>query len=271
MSNTSQQSSEQKRQQAYQIMMEQIQKLVKEEGKTIQEATEIAEEKLSTWIELTKEETERVVKEVKRDLTSLADIIEESKEKIRKQWQNDAEFAKQKALETLASILEQANSGLSTLQKIIQENVQKGETKNDTDESTSYPLMHDDATIEEKEHKEHRQWHSEHALWLDEIKIWKKELKEVPTAVKRVKQGFEHFGEQIEAHAQAIRAHEVIENTHEAKLAEEHRDDPIHHAIHEEERVGHEQEAETHAKLKALHFEAMALLDKLQKILPQHD
>jgi gas vesicle protein len=53
---------------AYQNMVEVIETLVDTEGKTLKEAVEIAEEKLSDWQELSREESQKISAEVQSDL-----------------------------------------------------------------------------------------------------------------------------------------------------------------------------------------------------------
>ena len=67
----------------YYSMLEAVENLVAKEGKNLKEAVLIAEEKLSEWGELGREEVNTISDEVKRDLGSLGETIEEAMDNIR--------------------------------------------------------------------------------------------------------------------------------------------------------------------------------------------
>jgi len=250
--NTSNHNQE-KRQEAYQLMLEKVKKLVTEEGLSIQEATANIEKKLSQWVDLSKEELEKVTQEVKQDLKTFSEIFEESKEKIREKWQNEAEFAKQKALETLSQILEQANSGFGTLQKMIQEAIQPDETITQDSEAA--------------EHQEHEIWHRDNEQWLKAIKRMKLEHEAIPVLLDNIKDAYDDFDEQLGIIETAIKKQEKVLEDHEKLLAEIDHEDPAHKKVHDVERETYNYHKRLMAKLEEKDKKALAHLNDALRIL----
>jgi len=250
--NTSNHNQE-KRQEAYQLMLEKVKKLVTEEGQSVQEATITIEKKLSKWVDLSKEELEKVTQEVKQDLSSFSEIFEESKEKIREKWQNEAEFAKQKALKTLSQIIEQANSGFGTLQKLIQEAIQP-------DESISLDS-------EDAEHQEHEIWHRDNEQWLKEIKRMQQEHESIPVLLDTIKNAYDDFDEQLEVIETAIKKQEKVLEDHEKLLAEVGHEDPVHKKVHDVERETYAYHKKLMAQLKNKDKQALSHLNEALRLL----
>lgn len=270
-------STDDKLQKAYQEMVEQVRELMTQEGKGLQEAMNLAKERLQSWQELTSSEAEKVSRELHRDLDSLGRTLRESKEAFRQQWENDAQYAKSKFLDTLSLILEKANDGLAKVNELLENSrateehsatdTQKEENNTEITPAPSHQLLLDEESVQQNEHQDHRQWQSEHALWQDEIEIWKKEDARARKLLEEVQAGIDHLEEQMDDHALALRAHELVAEDHEAVLAEEGHNDVVHHDIHEEERSSHEEQRTLHESIKDRHRQAMALLEKLHKVL----
>jgi len=87
---------------AYQHMVETIETLIDMEGKTLQEAVEIAEEKLSNWQELTKEEAQKISSEVKSDLQSIGETLNGAKDAYKEQFKIDAAYLTESLWEKLS-------------------------------------------------------------------------------------------------------------------------------------------------------------------------
>ncbi len=269
-----------KLQKAYQEMVGHIRELMAQEGQGLKEAIKLAEQRLQSWQELTRSEAEKVSQEVREDFDSLAETLRESKETLRQQWQNDAQYAKSKLIDTLAFILERANNGLASLGEVLESRSARDEQP-ESDESgaadgaqvtdlapaASHDLVMNTEVALEDEHQEHRQWQSERALWQDEIQIWKKEDQQAQQRLEEIGEGIAQLEQQMDDHALALRAHELVNEDHEAVLAEEGHDDVIHHDIHEDERRSHEEQRQLHEAIKSRHRQAMILLEKLHKVV----
>lgn len=231
--------------------------LIEQEGKSLKEAVELAQLKLSDWKELTREEVEKVSTEVKQDLSSLGETLYEARQVIREKLALDAEYLKETSLDKLNQIADKAALELAQFREDLREKVE-------------------DVTEDEyeTEHHEHQQWDSEHAMWLDDIAVWEKEHQEAEEKLLVIKDRIHQQGVALQEHAQTIRAHQARDHEHETVLADAERDlsnesatdkEAASEKTHEQIRHVHENHASFHQKIKQQHKEAMVLINQLYK------
>jgi DNA-binding MarR family transcriptional regulator len=107
--------------------------LIEKEGKSLKEAVELAQLKLSDWKELTREEVEKVSTEVKQDLSSLGKTLYEARQVIREKLALDAEYLKETSLEKLNRIADKASLELAQFREDLCEKTE--ENKDDEHET----------------------------------------------------------------------------------------------------------------------------------------
>jgi len=231
--------------------------LIEKEGKSLKEAVELAQLKLSDWKELTREEVEKVSTEVKQDLSSLGKTLYEARQVIREKLALDAEYLKETSLEKLNRIADKASLELAQFREDLREKAE--EVTEDKHEA---------------EHHEHQQWDSEHAMRLDDIAVWDRERQEAEEKLLTVQDRIRQNGEALQEHAQTIRAHQARDHEREMALADVERDlsnenttdrEVASENTHEQVQRVHENHASFHRQIKQQHKETMVLIDKLYK------
>jgi|GEM_PF-1133234 len=247
----------QKLQGAYQEMVENIETLIKKEGKTLKEAVETSEEKLSNWKELTKEEAQKVSNEVKSDLQSLGETLNGAKDAYKEQFKQDASYLTESIWEKLRNIVDVSSEQFMSFAEEIKERAHK-------------VRMDDHAN----EHKDHLRWYSDHELWLDEIELWKNDHQHALDKLQAIEAVITKHTDALNEHAQVIRSHEELDHKHEkvmqgaeldptSRVMEREDDEEVN--IHNQERQEHAQHAELHDYMKKGHREMMALVNNLYK------
>ena len=238
-------------------MLKSVEDLIAKEGKNLKEAILIAEEKLSEWSELGREEIKVISDEVQRDVGSLGETIEKARSSFREKWEIDSKYLSDSTWNMLSSVADKTTVALMEFQNDIQERMQ--EAKKD---------------LHEREHEDHRLWHSEHQMWLEEIAIWQREYQQAEESLRRVQKKLNKRSERLEKHAKSIRTHEYIDQVHEKDIAhsEQDPDNPVLNDISANNEEGytemirkHEKEAELHEKFKKEHRKIMSLIAKLSK------
>ncbi len=249
--------SESKIDQGYYSMLKAVEDLVAKEGKNLKEAVLIAEDKLSEWGELGREEVNSISDEVKRDVGSLGETIEEAKASFREKWEIDSKYLSDSTWKILSSVADKTTLAMMEFRSDIQERAQ--EAKKD---------------LHEREHRDHREWHSDHEMWLDEIDIWQKEYQQAELSFESIRNSLKVRSEQLTKHAEAIRTHEYIDKVHEKDIArsEQDPDNSVLDAINDKNEEAykemmqrHEKETAVHQQLKEEHRNIMTLITKLNK------
>ncbi len=120
-----------KLQKAYQSMVDTVEVLVKKEGKTLREAFENAEEKLSEWEELSKEEINDISTEVKNDLQAIGETFEGAKQAYKRQLKMDTTYVTDSILDKLSEIADTPTAQFLLFKEQLEEQTQQAVTKND--------------------------------------------------------------------------------------------------------------------------------------------
>lgn len=244
-----------KLQRAYQAMVDTIEPLVEKEGKTLREAVETAEEKISEWEELSKEEVQEISAELKKDLRAMGETLEGAKEAYKEQLKMDAAYLTDSILEKFNKIADTPTAQFLLFKEQIEEEARE-------------------ATFDEhlKEHQEHQNWHSEHQLWLDEIALWKQDHESALQKLHEIESALKKHSEELQEHEQVIKAHEAQDREHEEIIANVEQDptsqvfeanDEREAKIHQKEKDVHAEHAELHQNMKKHHLHMMALVNKL--------
>lgn len=245
----------------YHSMLKVVEDLVGKEGKNIKEAFATAEEKLSEWGELGREEASSISEEVQHDLDSLGKTIEKARQSFKEKWELDSKFFSDATWESFSNVADQTTIALTEFRKELQEKV---------DEATK--------DLHEREHQDHRAWHSDHEMWLDDITMWQNEYAKAEQSLGAIKEGIQKRHEQLEAHAKNIKTHDYIDSVHEKDIARSEQDpDNINPAVkiinknnqdaYEDMIQRHQKEADTHKKLKENHRQIISLIAKLNKFI----
>ncbi len=242
----------------YSSMLTAIEELVSKEGKTIREAVLLAEDKLSEWNELGREEVNVISDEVTRDLGSLGETIEEAKSSFKEKWEIDKKYLTESTWGILSSVADKTTVALTEFTNEIKQRAQDAQQD-----------------LHKREHKDHREWHSDHEMWLDDIERWQKYYQQALLRTQSIQEKIQLQGEQLAKHAKVIRTHEYIDTVHEKEIArsEENPENKILDEIssnneksYEEMITKHQQEAEVHEQLKEEYRNIMLLIAKLNKL-----
>ncbi len=242
----------------YSSMLTAIEELVSKEGKTIREAVLLAEDKLSEWSELGREEVNVISDEVTRDLGSLRETIEEAKSSFKEKWEIDKKYLTESTWGILSSVADKTTVALTEFTNEIKQRAQDAQQD-----------------LHKREHKDHREWHSDHEMWLDDIERWQKYYQQALLRTQSIQEKIQLQGDKLAKHAKIIRTHEYIDTVHEKEIArsEENPENKILDEIssnneksYEEMIAKHQQEAEIHAQLKEEYRNIMLLIAKLNKL-----
>jgi len=244
-------------QSAYEKMVEDIESLINNDGKKLKEAVEIAEEKLSTWQELTKEEAQKISNEVKSDLQSVGETLHSAKDAYKEQFKLDAAHLTDSIWEKVSKIADVSNEEFNAFTNNLKELALKATTDDHANE-----------------HKDHLRWHTDHGLWLDEIELWKNDHQDALDKLQAIEAVITKHNDALDEHEQVIRSHEELDLQHEevmqgaeldpsSRVMEREDDEMVN--IHNQERQEHAQHAELHDYMKKGHREMMALVNNLYK------
>lgn len=245
----------------YHSMLHAVEDLVGKEGKNIKDALHIAEEKISEWSELGREEVTEISKEIEKDLGSMGETIEAAKKSFREKWEIDAKYLSDATWEKLSSIADKTTLGLINFREEMEERISEA-----TEE------------LHEREHKDHRKWKSDNAMWLDDIALWQNENAKVDEQLAFIQSGIQLHKDKLDAHAEKIKANSYVNDVHEKDIsrAEKDPDNDIIQIIneHNEEayenmKVRHEEQEQTHARMKKHHWKTMVLMQKLHAHLSE--
>lgn len=254
---------EKKLQRGYAEMVKNIGEFVEQEGKSLKEAVEAAEDKLSEWEELTREEVTKISSEVRNDLSHFGETWNEAKAYFQERLSLDAEYLKSSIWDQLSGIANKATLDFIEFQKDLQERV-----------DTIVEDFHQD------EHKQHKKWHSEHALWLDEVALWQKENKQAEEMLIAIQDAVRDRAVLLPQHEQAIRLHEEVDHKHEKTLAGTESDpssevkreeNTPEDEDHVEMQELHKEQYDLHMRLKKEQREMMVLINRLNKLLLSKD
>jgi len=242
---------------AYHTMVETIEELVVDGGKSFNQALLSAEKKMSEWSDLTKEEIEETSNEIKHDFLKLGENLNKAKESYKEEFKLDAAYVTDSIWDKLLNIMDSNTAQLLAFKKNLEEQIHEIKTE-------------EHLTI----HQEHTQWNAEHELWLGEIALWNKEHAEALIKLDEISVAINQYSNALDEHAQVIQAHEARDHEHEKVIANAERDpssqafkeaDENDTTMHQQERQVHSQHAELHNSLKRNHSEMMTLVNRLYK------
>lgn len=111
---------QEKLQKAYHSMLEHIEELVEKDKKPLKEAFTEAEEKLSEWQELSREEIEKISDELKTNLHDLGDASYELRKSLRETMKFDAAYLATNLWGTLANVADKTIIELTEFNESLQ-------------------------------------------------------------------------------------------------------------------------------------------------------
>ena len=237
---------EKKLQRGYQEMINHITDFIEKEGKTVKEAVDAAEDKLSEWGELTREEVLKISNEVRHDIGHFGETWEEAKTYFHKKLSFDAEYLKESVWDRLSSLANNATLDFIEFQKDLQQRV--GDVVDDLYAGDS---------------QDQSDYHNDHETWLTEIYLWQQEYKDAEDKLATMTQALHSHAEQLQQHAQEVRLHIKETKKHEnTSITSDEKENQG-----EEKNKSHQQQADLHLKLKEEQQQAIILIDKLHKLL----
>lgn len=241
-------------QRGYHAMIDDIESLIRKEGKTLKQALEVAEDKLEDWEDLTIDQAKLVRSEVRHDLHALGDKLYDAKSSFMHRLEMDKNFIKKSASHKLASIAD----------KTIYELIELKDSLFDQDEElTSHEII-------QSEHLDHARWRDDHLFWLAEIAMWRKETRDAEAKILAIHDAVNKHGVSLQDHVKNIRSHDEAEHDHEVKLAtlekalkddaaESSRDQLAHEIMSK----SHKSQALHHQQFKNKHREIVMLVERL--------
>jgi hypothetical protein len=248
---------------SYKAMIDEIEKFVTKEGKTLQQAFHSAEEKLIDAKEISKDKIEQASKDLKENFQIIGDAVEGVSEAYKNQIKLELSFINSSIWDKLQSIADSNTVELIAFTKSLREKTQ--------DILTEKHLT---------SHQEHSQWNSEHDLWLDEIELWKKDHEQAIIKLAKIEKAMKQHSTSMIEHAQAIKVHAKTEHEHEKTMANTEQDlssellkeaDDKVALLHQKERQIHKQQSKLHSALKTHHFKTMAMVNMLYKEINKTD
>lgn len=126
-------------------------------------------------------------------------------------------------------------------------------------------------SIQEKLHRQHRQWLSDHAAWRADIETWRAELRAALAEVAEVEDTLRGSLEALEIHGDTIWEGEQRIRAHEGTLYQETRTgaprktDQPRAAAHHRQAAQHERLTDAHARIRRHHQTVVAGVMKLLK------
>lgn len=250
---------ERKLEHAYHNMVESLEHLVMNEGKTLKEGLQIAEQKLFEWEELSNEEVTKIKGEVINDLAKMGEVAESIRKSFHEKLELDELYLKDVLLDKLSKIANQSTFDIIEFRETLKKQAEEASEQ-----------LHED------EHHDHQQMESEHALWLNEITLWQKEHQEAEEKLLAILDTVRENAVALQEHAQTIRAHQLTAHQHEATMALVEKDqtseiaeekNETNEQAHERMAYTHKNQARLHQKIKEHHRQAMVLIEKLYKLV----
>lgn len=241
----------------YHAMVNNVEKLVVKEGKSIQEAIHAAEITLKNAKDTSLEAIKQASKHLQENLGVWADTVEEVSQAYKDEIDFDLAFANSSFIDKFKNI---ANSNTAQLIEF----------------TTRLKAQAQAVTLDThmSAHDDHTQWDSEHALWLDEIDLWKKDHDSALKKLVAIETALKQHSTALLEHSQVIQAHSNLEHKHETAIADTERKpsnetskiaDEKEQALHIKEGQIHAQHAEFHQAAKANHYKTMAMVNMLYK------
>ena len=243
-----------KLQRGYHAMVNNLDTLIKKEGKSLKHALEVAEDRLEDWEDLSVDQYKRIRSEVRHDLHALGDRLYDAKSSFMHRLEMDTNFIKKSTAHKLSSIAD------TTIYELI-------ELKDSLFDKDEEPTNHE--TIE-SEHIDHTLWRDDHSFWIAEITMWRKETRDAEAKILAIHDAVNKHGVSLQGHVKSIRSHDAAVHDHEVKLgdlekspedsAEETSRDQLAHKVMSE---SHKSHALLHQQFKNKHREIVILVARL--------
>ena len=136
---------QEKLQNAYRSMLEDVEELVDKEKKPIKEAFAEAEEKLSEWKELSREEIDHISAELKSNLKEIGEVSNYLNESLNETLKVDAAYIASNFWETLSNIVDKAADKTIIELSEFNENLQQKTVTDESNYSAQQKHLLDDA------------------------------------------------------------------------------------------------------------------------------
>jgi len=125
--------------------------------------------------------------------------------------------------------------------------------------------------LQEKLHRQHRQWQDDHVAWRADIDLWRGELRAAQAALAEVADTLRDSLDALEVHADAVWESAQRVHAHELALRQEamagtpRKTDKQWAVVHRKQVTGHERLANAHARVGRQHRALVAEVAKLLK------
>jgi predicted nuclease with TOPRIM domain len=126
-------------------------------------------------------------------------------------------------------------------------------------------------SIQEKLHRQHREWRSDCAAWRADLEAWRTELRAAQTELAEIEEVLRGSLEALEAHGDEVWEGEQRIRAHESMLSQEvttgatRKTDKHWAALHHRQAAQHERLADTHARIRRHHRTVVAAVMRLLK------
>lgn len=126
-------------------------------------------------------------------------------------------------------------------------------------------------SLQEKLHRQHRQWQDDHVAWRVDIDAWRGELRAAQAALEEVQNTLRGSLEALEVHADTVWESEQRARAHELTLCQEamtgkpRKTDKQWAAVHSKQAARHERLTDTHARVRRHQHAVVAEVMKLLK------
>ena len=126
-------------------------------------------------------------------------------------------------------------------------------------------------SLQEKLHRQHRQWQDDHVAWRADLDAWRGELRAAQAALEEVQNTLRDSLDALEVHADTVWESEQRARAHELALCQEamtgqpRKTDKQWAAVHHKQAAGHERLADAHARVRRHHLMVVAQVMKLLK------
>ncbi len=241
---------EKKLQRGYQEMINHITDFIEKEGKTVKEAVDAAEDKLSEWGELTREEVTKISDEVRHDVGHFGETWEEAKTYFQQKLSFDAKYLGESVWDKLSGLANNTTLDFIEFQKDLQQRV--GE-------------MVDDFNKEESQ--ENADHYGDYETWLTEIYLWQQEYQDAEDKLATMAQALHSRRQQLQQHTEQIRLHIKEDKKANGARTSEKSPDKAAQEQNKKEDTQHQQQAKLHRKLKSEQQQTIILIDRLYKLL----
>lgn len=126
-------------------------------------------------------------------------------------------------------------------------------------------------SIQEKLHRQHRQWQGDYETWRADIDAWRRELRSAQAALADVEEALRDLLDAMEVHADVVWENEQRARAHELALSQEamtgetRKTDKLRAAAHHRQAAQHERLADAHVRIRRHQHSVVAGIMRLLK------